>query len=107
MAIIVKYSAPSYKSYGKDELNGVAHICCAKGSIGAQCKGAAIGTTCVAKSGILCSGIGGIGISCDSEQTGAVCTNGMVSFSCENSAQSSPETDNEVTREVLPTKNKK
>lgn len=101
---INRYTSPSYKSYGKDELNAIAHINCAKGSIGAQCRGEATGTVCVTKTGILCSGVGGIGISCDSKQTGAICTNGMTSFSCENSAQSTPDADNKELEETSTTK---
>jgi len=104
MGYNIRYPRPSYDSYGKDELKANTLINCAKGSIGAQCKGEAIGTVCITKNGILCSGVGGIGISCDSKQTGAVCTNGMTSFSCENSAQSTPDADNKEPKETSTTK---
>ncbi len=104
MGYNIHYPKPSYKSYEKDELKNSALINCAKGSIGAQCRGEAVGTVCVTKTGIFCSGIGGIGVSCDSKQTGAVCTDGMISFSCENSAQSTPDSDSKELEKTSTTK---
>ncbi len=90
MAIQKRYTSPQYNSYGKEELEVGAVVNCAKGSVGATCKGNATGVICSTSTGIRCSGVGGIGVSCDSEQTGAVCASGVTAFVCENSAQSSP-----------------
>ncbi len=91
----IKYTPPSYQSYGKNELVSNVFINCAKGSIGAKCKGEATGTVCSSNTGVLCSGIGGIGIICDSESTGAICSNGSTPFTCKDSAQSTPNKDSD------------
>lgn len=92
---INKYTPPSYQTYGKNELIPNVFINCAKGSTGAQCKGEATGTACSSKTGVLCSGIGGIGIICDAENSGAICSNGSTPFTCTNSAQSTPDKDSD------------
>ena len=91
------YRAPDFLVFDNSELTEIQKtVTCKEGDIGKQCRDGNAGITCIANTGVKCSGNGGIGIACSGSSISVVCVQSNHPNSCRKSTGTSDSGEEEI-----------